>query len=92
MTQIRELRKSGHTTNVEMANQVRRFLTTNRGGLQRVVVRAKDGEVEISGSVSSFFLRQMALALAKRVAGVNKVVDDLEVYLSVNSFDRKGEP
>jgi osmotically-inducible protein OsmY len=65
----------------DLARNVRLFLGAHRNGFQRITVWAESGTVRLSGPVGSFFLRQMAIAMAKRVAGVRHVVDDLEVDL-----------
>lgn len=66
-------------TDIELANNVRLFLSGNRRGLSQITVFAEQGTTKLSGSVASFFLRQMAISLAMKVAGVRRVVDDLEV-------------
>jgi osmotically-inducible protein OsmY len=75
-------RKSGSfadAADAELAKAVQLFLNANRTGYRRIIVWAEEGTVSLSGSVRSFFLRQMAVVLAKRVAGVRHVVDGLEV-------------
>ena len=54
-------------------------LVANRNGCSRIVVRVEEGSVRLSEPVRSFFLRQTAIALAKQVAGVRQVIDDVEV-------------
>jgi hypothetical protein len=44
-----------------------------------VSVRANDGVVELTGVVPSFYLRQLAIACARRVAGVRAVIDQIYV-------------
>ena len=68
-------------TDAELAKKVRLFLSGNRRGLNQIAVGTEQGTVTLSGSVGSFFLRQMAISLAKKVTGVRHVVDDLEVEL-----------
>lgn len=69
------------SADADLARNVRLFLGTHRNGFRRISVWAESGTVRLSGPVGSFFLRQMAIAMAKRVAGVRHVVDDLEVDL-----------
>ncbi|MEQ8789323.1 MAG: BON domain-containing protein [Pirellulaceae bacterium] len=66
-------------TDLDLARRVHLFLTANRRGFHDVNVRAQSGTVRLSGPVSSFFLRQMAFMLAKKVVGVHLVIDDLDV-------------
>jgi osmotically-inducible protein OsmY len=55
------------------------FLSSARPELARVSVRANDGIVELAGVVPSFYLRQLAIACARRVAGVQAVIDQIHV-------------
>jgi hypothetical protein len=48
-------------------------------------MRAEEETVIFSGSVDSYFLQQMAIALAKQTARVCQIVDDLEVDLEEGS-------
>lgn len=66
----------------ELATRVRLFLCVNRNGFRHIIVSSEGGVVRLCGLVKSFYIRQMALALTLRVAGVRQVVDDLEVDLS----------
>lgn len=81
MTPIADGRSLGEAKHVDLARKVRLVLSANRRGFGRIRVSAEAGVVRISGSVHSFFMRQMAVALATQVAGVRGVVDDLEVDL-----------
>lgn len=67
------------TTDTDLARNVRLVLSTNRSGYRSIRIRAEGGTVRLFGSVDSFFLRQMAIALAKQTVGVCHIVDDLEV-------------
>jgi osmotically-inducible protein OsmY len=44
-----------------------------------VVIEAHRGVVTLSGRVASFYQRQLIHTLARRVAGVVQVIDQLEV-------------
>jgi osmotically-inducible protein OsmY len=66
-------------TDADLARTVHRALCANRNGCSRIVVRVEEGSVRLSEPVRSFFLRQTAIALAKQVAGVRQVIDDVEV-------------
>lgn len=59
--------------------RVKAYLATKRPALGKLSVSADAGTVRLSGPVSSFYLRQLALSAASRVAGVLHVVDDIEV-------------
>ena len=64
----------------DLQNRVTSFLcNTNRGALRRLQVEAKDGTVILSGHVSSFYERQLAINCCLHVAGVLKLVDEVQV-------------
>jgi osmotically-inducible protein OsmY len=63
----------------ELAKRVQLTLIANRPSFCRVDVGAQGGTVTLSGMAPTFFLRQLAVATTKRVAGVRQVVDDIEV-------------
>jgi osmotically-inducible protein OsmY len=77
-----EARCLANSEDMELARRVQLFLYAKRGGFQRISVGAEAGAVRLSGPVGSYFLRQTAVSLAKRVAGVRCVVDELQVYLN----------
>ena len=79
MRPIADVQPTADTVDAELAKKVQLFLSANRRGFRRVSVCAEGETVRLAGPVDSFYLRQMAAALAKRVAGVRHVVDDLEV-------------
>jgi len=70
-------------TDTELAKKVQLFLSGNRRGLSRIDVYAEQGSVKLSGTVWSFFLRQLAVSVAKRVTGVHGVIDDLLVDTAI---------
>lgn len=74
-----DVQPTADTADAELAKKVQLFLSANRRGFRRVSVWAEGETVRLSGPVESFYLRQLAAALAKRVAGVRYVLDDLEV-------------
>lgn len=45
----------------------------------RVRIEAKQGTVTLSGLVPTFYQRQLIYAATRKVAGVTKVIDQLEV-------------
>jgi osmotically-inducible protein OsmY len=79
MTRIAEAQPRVDSTDAVLAKDVQDALNASRNGLRRIDVWAQAGVIRLSGPVSSFFLRQTALALAKRVDGVCRVVDELTV-------------
>jgi osmotically-inducible protein OsmY len=79
MNPIADAQTSVDATTPDLAKAVRLFLTANRRGFREVSVWAESGTVRLCGPVHSFFLRQMAVTLAKKVTGVHHVIDDLEV-------------
>jgi hypothetical protein len=79
MTTTTDAQASAHAADIDLATRVRLSLAANRRGFTNVSVWAQSGTVRLSGRVRLFFLRQMAITLAKKVVGVHQVVDDLEV-------------
>jgi osmotically-inducible protein OsmY len=65
--------------NGELAMRVRRYLTAQRPEFSSLSVGARDGNVDLSGELPTYYLRQLAVAAAQRVAGVLQVVDRLDV-------------
>jgi osmotically-inducible protein OsmY len=62
-------------------------MTATRPELARLGIRVDGGTVRLSGQVASFYLRQLALSAARRVAGVQCVVDEIEVpILQVRNY------
>ena len=79
MKRIADAQTTADATTFGLAERVKGFLNARRGGCSRVSVGAERGTIRLSGPVGSFFLRQMAVELAKQVDGVGDVVDDLQV-------------
>lgn len=44
-------------------------------------VQAQEGKVTLRGKVPTYYVRQVAIACAQRVAGVRSVVDRIEIEL-----------
>ena len=63
----------------DLAKRVRLYLIEMRREFWSVLVSAEDGSIRLGGSVSSFYLRQLAVAVARRVAGVRHVEDTIFV-------------
>jgi hypothetical protein len=77
MKPITDARPFAESTDANLARNVRLFLSGR--SFRQISVSAEKGTIRLSGLVHSFSLRQVATAMAKRVAGVRHVVDDLEV-------------
>lgn len=66
--------------NVRVAQEITGALTaTGRAPLGRLQVLASDGVVTLRGQVSSFYLKQVAQAVAQRVGGVRQVCNEVDV-------------
>jgi osmotically-inducible protein OsmY len=63
----------------ELSKRVALYLANTRNELSALAISSIDGVVGLQGTVSSFYLRQLAVACARRVAGVRGVVDELQV-------------
>jgi len=53
---------------------------------------ADRGTVKLSGPMNSFYLRQLAISLARRLPGVLHVVDDMHVVLNQVATRHCSEP
>lgn len=67
------------TLDQDLAERVGLFLQMKRPELANLLVSAVDGEIRLRGSVSSYYLRQLAISVAQHVAGVLRVIDRIEV-------------
>ena len=64
----------------DLADRVTAFLhSRQRRPLQRITVRAKGGTVTLEGKVGTFYERQLCIECCRRVAGVIKLIDRIEV-------------
>jgi osmotically-inducible protein OsmY len=71
---------SSHTTHENaVAKRVELSLSGRHDALGRVQIQMEGDAVHLLGELDSFYLRQLAISLAQRVAGVGKVVDRLTV-------------
>ena len=69
------------TANEQLRQRVRLFLSgSNQPGLRHIEVDAHGDTVTLSGSVRTFYEKQLAVRLSRRVAGVIHVVDSLEAW------------
>lgn len=71
-------------SDADFAQNLRSYMIARRGELRGVSIRVDCGTVELTGTVQSFHLKQLAVTLAKHVANVRRVIDDLEVASECN--------
>jgi osmotically-inducible protein OsmY len=63
----------------ELRRRVRLYLShAGHRPVDALAVEAKDGIVTLKGEVPSFYARQLAIACARRVAGVRRVIDQVQ--------------
>lgn len=74
--------------NEELRQRVVLHLTTCRTELGGIDVLAEEGTVTLRGELPLFYLRQLAIERARRVAGVRLVVDRIEVCSFPNEIHR----
>ena len=75
-----------------LARRVRSFLVNRHvSALRHLRVSADRGVITISGRVSTFYEKQLSYASARRVAGVQRVLDQVRVVpgLRTNPFARR---
>lgn len=63
----------------DLARRVKLYLTAVRTELGKLNVWANSGTVQLAGPVGTFYARQLAISAAMRVAGVQRVIDDIDV-------------
>jgi osmotically-inducible protein OsmY len=67
-------------TDHELSQRVQLFLSgRSQPALRNLEVAARSGTVHLRGQVRTFYHRQLALELTRRVAGVLQIVDELSV-------------
>jgi osmotically-inducible protein OsmY len=80
----------------ELCQRIRLFLDdVRRPGLSQLKVQSSGGVVTLQGKVTTFFVRQLAIGCARRVAGVRKVIDQIAVTCPLSHRDSSqasGEP
>jgi osmotically-inducible protein OsmY len=62
-------------TDEDLSNRVRQYLLMKRPEFRGIHLEAEGGEVRLMGEVGSFYLKQLAVASASRVAGALRVID-----------------
>ena len=73
------LARSGKSDDLQ--RRVALSLSAVRRELGELRIWAQDGTIRLCGKVSSFYLRQLALSAACRVAGVRHIIDDMDVSI-----------
>jgi osmotically-inducible protein OsmY len=69
-----------HTANEDLKRRVATFLAgKHRPALRNLSVEAENGVVTLRGKVPSFHEKQLSVQLARRVAGVVRLIDDVVV-------------
>src|SRR5215471_21277125 len=64
----------------DLLRRVKTFLSiTHRPGLRLLDVEARGGVVRLRGKVKSFYEKQLSAQLARRVAGVVRLIDEVTV-------------
>ena len=63
----------------QLAARVRNFLSSRLAGRNHLDIEADGGVIILRGQVSSFYQKQLCIHGAQRVAGVHRVVDELDV-------------
>ncbi len=72
--------------NEELRQRVVLHLGSCRPELGMVDVLVEDGIVTLRGELPTFFLRQLAIERTRRVAGVRRLVDQIDVPALSNGF------
>ena len=71
----------------DIQQRVTNFLATRRfPGFQNLHVSVEDGFVTVSGSLDSYYAKQVALNTCQRVAGVIQLVDGIEVNQEIEGL------
>jgi len=67
-------------TNENLQKRVARFLRRQHfQGFTTLEIDANDGVITISGTLDSYYQKQVALNSCQRVAGVNRLIDEIAV-------------
>lgn len=75
----------------ELRQRVCRYLAhSGHYPVRTLDVCATNGIVILRGTVPTYYVRQLAIACAQRVAGVRSVVDEIQIDLPAKTTDRSG--
>ena len=69
----------------DLARRVKLCLCEKRPEFRKLSVWADSGMVRLSGEIGSYHLRQLAISIARHVAGVLHVSDDMCVSLPIGA-------
>jgi hypothetical protein len=84
-----KLDKAVETVNGDLERRTRIFLDRqNVPAVRRVTVSASQGAVKLRGRVGSFHERQLCVNCCQHVAGVMRVIDEIEVEYKVTRRPR----
>jgi hypothetical protein len=70
-----------NTADKDLARLVKLCLSEKRNEFRKLSVWADNGVVRLSGEIGSYHVRQLAISIARQVAGVLHVTDDMHVSL-----------
>ena len=74
------LHRTDASHDVDLRRRVQSFLNdTNMPGLRQLAIEARDGTVTLRGTVRTYYEKQLSQQRCKRVAGVIRLVDKVEV-------------
>ncbi len=64
----------------DLESRIRRFLEgLHRRSLMELEIEAENGEIRVSGQLGTFYEKQLVLAGCRRVAGVVKIHEAIDV-------------
>lgn len=75
MNPILDVKSVVELSDAELVKNVRLLLIASRNGFRGISIEADRGVVRLSGPIRSYFLRQTAVVMTKRMAGVRQVID-----------------
>jgi osmotically-inducible protein OsmY len=77
------------SVDADLERRIRIFLAQkNVSALQRIAVSASKGTVRVRGRVHSFYEKQLCLNCCQHVAGVIRVIDEIEVEAATSKRPR----
>jgi len=80
--------RSTSTHDLDLQRRVVNFLFSRKvPALRRIAVEADNGVVTLRGQVPSFYQRQLCINCCSHVAGVNRVIDQVEVVEPLQTME-----
>lgn len=77
------------TADADIERRVVAYLgSRNRRSFRRLNVESQDGVVTLTGQLGTYYERQVAQETARRVAGVLRVIDGIQVGSATSAADR----